>query len=97
MDVFTPVQREAHILTTSQLIQAVRNVQEVENGYEFMFPSETELISKIAEFIVNERLCCPFLTFTLNVLSNNEPISLTLTGPSGTQEFLRLEFNGAIQ
>ncbi len=97
MDVFTSTQREAHIQTTTELIQAVQSVQEVKNGYEFTFPNETEFISKIAEFISNERLCCPFLKFTLNILSNREPVSLSLTGPLGTQEFLRAEFNGAFQ
>ena len=96
MDVFTPAQRESHILKTTQLFQAVRGVQEVEIGYRFTFPNETEFISRIAEFISNERLCCPFLKFTLNVESTNDPISLALTGPTGTPEFLRLEFNGAI-
>lgn len=96
MDVFTPTQREAHLRTTAELIEAVYNVQAVENGYEFHFPNKTELISKIAEFISNERLCCPFLKFTLNVVSSEEPLSFALTGPIGTQEFLRAEFNGAI-
>ena len=97
MGVFTPSQREAHIQTTNELIRAIQNVQEVENGYEFAFPNETEFISRIAEFISNERLCCPFLNFTLNIVSNRKPVSLLLTGPLGTQEFLRAEFNGAIQ
>jgi len=104
MDVFTPAQREAHIATTMELIQAIQNVQEVENGYEFTFPNETNLISKIAEFISNERLCCPFLTFHLSLSSTTEPISLSagllrlsLSGTLGTQEFLREEFSGAMQ
>ncbi len=97
MGMFTPAQRESHIRTTAELVRAIRDVQEVENGYAFTFPNETDLISRIAEFISNERLCCPFLKFTLNVISNNEPVSLALTGPAGTQEFLRAEFDGAIQ
>jgi len=96
MGVFTPVQRESHLQTTMELIQAVQSVQEVENGYEFMFPNESGSISKISEFISNERLCCPFLKFTLNIISTSEPISLSFTGPAGTQEFLRAEFDGAI-
>jgi hypothetical protein len=95
MGVFTPAQRESHIQNSTELIQVVQNVQEIENGYEFAFPNETEVISKIAEFISNERLCCPFLRFTLNVNSSHEPVSLSLTGPLGTQEFLRGEFDGA--
>ena len=97
MDMFTPAQREAHIRTTTELIHAVQHVQGVENGYELRFANETELITQIAEFISNERLCCPFLHFTLHVTSDQEPVSFTLTGPSGTQEFLRAEFGGAIQ
>ena len=96
MGVFTPAQREAHIRDTTELIQTVQGIEEVENGYVFTFPNETELISKAAAFISNEQLCCPFLKFTLNVL-NGEPVSLSLTGPTGTQEFLRLEFEGAFQ
>lgn len=97
MDVFTPEQRESHIENTMQLMQAVQMVQEVENGYQFTFSSETELITKIAEFICDERRCCPFLGFTLDVSSDSQSISLSLVGPEGTQEFLRLEFNGAFQ
>ena len=92
MDVFSPAQRESHIQATTQLIQEVRSIHEVANGYEFTFPNETGFIGKIAEFISNERLCCPFLRFTLNVVSNDEPVSFLLTGPEGTQEFLRQEF-----
>ncbi len=97
MGVLPPAQREAHIRTTAELIQSVQSVREVENGYEFTFPNETELISKIAEFISNERLCCPFLQFSLTIVADREPISLALTGPFGTQEFLRSEFEGAFQ
>lgn len=96
MGVFTPSQRDAHILKTTLLIQAVQDVREVEQGYELTFANEKELILKIAEFIANERLCCPFLKFTLNIFSVEEPISLVLNGPAGTQEFLRAEFGGAI-
>jgi hypothetical protein len=78
-------------------MQAVQTIQEVKNVYQFTFPSEAQLITKIAEFISNERLCCPFLNFTLKVNSETEPMSLSLAGPIGTQEFLRLEFNGAFQ
>jgi len=96
MSVFTPAQREAHIQTTTELIQGVQAVRDIENGYEFRFPNETDFISKVAEFISNERLCCPFLEFNLNIRSSDGPVSLSLTGPIGTQEFLRAEFDGAI-
>lgn len=95
MNVFTPTQREAHIQNTTRLIQAAQKVWEIGDGYAFTFPNDTQFISSIAEFISNERLCCPFLEFTLKVVSNHEPVSLSLTGPTGTQDFLRAEFDGA--
>ena len=97
MDVFTLAEREDHIRTTTQLFQSVQVVHETENGFEFMFPNadESENITQLAEFIFNERRCCPFLEFTLKIASNDAPISLMLTGPDGTQEFLRAEFNEA--
>lgn len=97
MDVFTREQREAHIRTTTQLVKAIQKLYEVENGYEFVFPNGSPYITGIAEFIVNERLCCPFLEFELNVKPNEPSITLSLTGPAGTQEFLRAEFEEAFQ
>ena len=97
MGVFTPVQRRAHILSTTELMGRIETVQELENGYQFIFPIETELLTELAEFISNERLCCPFLKFALSVSQNKGSISLDLTGPLGTQEFLRSEFSGAFQ
>jgi len=91
MNVFTPAQHEAHIATTNQLFQTVQAIREVENGIEFGFPHLTS-VSKLGEFIANEKLCCPFLDFTLKVPSGGAPITLLFTGPEGTQEFLRAEF-----
>jgi len=99
MNVFTPVERENHIQNTIQLFRSVQNVQEIENGYEFIFPNPggSAALTRMAEFIHNERLCCPFLKFTLTIDTEPQPISLILTGPEGTQEFLRAEFNEAFE
>ena len=91
LDVFTPAERESHIQTTLQLYQTVQAIREAEYGYEFIFPHTTEL-TKLAEFIAKEKMCCPFLDFALRIAPDKEPISLTLTGPEGTREFLREEF-----
>ena len=97
MDVFTPAERENHILTTTRLFQSVQTIHEAENGFEFIFPNfdAAENMIQLAEFIFNERRCCPFLEFTLKIAPNDAPISLLLTGPKGTQEFLRAEFGEA--
>jgi hypothetical protein len=95
MNVFTPSERELHVQTTQELLQSVKDIRAAENGYEFSFPNTSEILAGAAEFISKERLCCPFLEFTMRVSPYNEPISLLLTGPEGTQEFLRLEFSEA--
>src|SRR6185503_7153233 len=97
MDVFTPAERENHIRTTTQLFQSVQTIHEAENGFEFMFPNfdKQENLIQLAEFIFNERRCCPFLEFTLRIAPNDLPISLLLTGPEGNKEFLHIEFSEA--
>jgi len=95
MKVFTPVEREVHIQITRQLHGTLQAIHEMPNGYEFLFPCSSETIAKLAEFVANERLCCPFLEFELKIAPNDQPISLTLSGPEGTREFLREEFSEA--
>ena len=92
MNAFTPVERELHIQTTKELFRSLQAIRNAENGYEFRFPNSSELIVNMAEFISRERLCCPFLEFTLKVLPGNGPLTLLLTGPEGTQGFLYAEF-----
>jgi hypothetical protein len=95
MNVFTPAEREAHVQNTIQLVENMQGSRKIENGFEIAFPNETQIIIRIGEFIALERLCCPFLTFDLGVLSRDEPVRLSIAGPEGTQEFLRMEFEGA--
>jgi hypothetical protein len=92
MTVFAAAQREQHLQATTQLFQAIQSIHEAENGYEFTLRNDSSIITGIGEFISNERICCPFLEFSLKVVSDRGPISFTLTGPAGTQEFLREEF-----
>jgi hypothetical protein len=44
-----------------------------------------------AEFMTLERLCCPFLTLTLEVERERGPLWLTLTGREGVKPFLQAE------
>ena len=92
MNVFTTSERERHVQTTRELLATLEGIYDAENSLQFVFPNGTESISKLAEFIANERKCCPFLEFTLRIGPGDEPISLTLSGPEGTKEFLREEF-----
>lgn len=48
-------------------------------------------LPEVAEWITMERLCCPFLTFQLDVKGNGDS-QLTMRGPVGAKAVLREEF-----
>ena len=97
MGVFTPDQREKHIELARDLFGQVVKVASVQNGFAFDLPNETDLLNRVGGFIANERRCCPFLRFDLEVRGQTQPITLTLSGPEGTQEFLKEEFQEAFE
>ena len=79
--------REAKLL--AQFRSAVVEVEELQEGYSFRLPSDAKWIMLVAELIVAERECCPFLTFELAALPNQGPVIVRVVGPAGTKEFLR--------
>ncbi len=75
-----------------QLYAAVQEVQELPDGYAFRLPSDAEMLLLVAEDLNFERLCCPFLRFTLDIAPNGAPFWLHFTGGEGVKAFLRLNF-----
>ena len=71
---------------------AVKEVKEIEDGYVYVFPSASEWLNEVAGLIDLERQCCPFLQFRITVAPNNGPLSLEMTGPAGTKDFLLSTF-----
>jgi hypothetical protein len=83
-------QREAHMKLAERLLtQAPAEVRELADGYAFRYASE--LYSSIAEFVANERLCCPFFAFTIEVTPERGPVWLRITGPDGVKAFLQAQ------
>lgn len=68
---------------------AVTETEELQEGYAFRLPGDGEWIGLIAELIVAERECCPFLAFEVAALPNMGPVIVRVTGHAGTKEFLR--------
>ncbi len=79
--------REATLL--AQFRSAVIETEELQEGYVFRLPGDGEWIGLIAELIVAERECCPFLAFEVAALPNMGPVIVRVIGPAGTKEFLR--------
>lgn len=82
--------RPAHFQVINRLFGGHTIEREaVPDGYRFRFdPGVFELV---ARFVENERKCCPFLTFAIELAATGGPIWLRLTGPEGTRDFLDAE------
>jgi hypothetical protein len=61
---------------------------QIEAGYRFEFDPNEDTLLLIARMIDAERQCCAFLRFDLSVPPEGAQMSLEVTGPSGTREFL---------
>ena len=81
--------RERAATLLAQFRSAVIETEELADGYAFRVPGDGKWIAMIAEMIVAERECCPFLTFELVAQPNMGPVIVSLTGPAGAKEFLR--------
>ena len=79
--------REATLL--AQFRTAVVETEELQDGYAFRLSGDGRWIELIAELILAERECCPFLAFELAALPNRGPLNVRVTGPAGTKEFLK--------
>jgi hypothetical protein len=91
-DALTAEQQERWMEVGPQLYAAVQEVQELPDGYAFRLPSDAAMLLLVAEDLNFERLCCPFLRFTLDIAPNGAPFWLHFTGGEGVKEFLRLNF-----
>ena len=95
MSVLSPAQRELHIQTSRDLLSGLKQIRELSNGYQFRLDG-SNVIVKAAEFISLEKLCCPFLNFSLEVEAENGPVWLKLTGREGVKAFVREEISGLL-
>lgn len=66
---------------------------ELTDGHRLRFAASEETLVAIARTVDAERQCCSFLRFTITVEPDEGPITLDLTGPSGTREFLSALLN----
>lgn len=83
------LEAERHREVTRAFREAVTGFDEVDEGYRLRFPAERERIELVAEFISRERLCCPFLSFRLQVPAEADSMECEITGPPGARELLR--------
>ncbi len=78
-----------HALIRGLMTEAVEEISELPDGLAFRFPAGE--YDAVTEFVGRERLCCPFLTFALEVAPDRGPLRLRLTGAKGVKDFIRAE------
>src|SRR5690348_14827339 len=71
------------------LMASHQHLQELEDGYAFQFPGESEWIQRVVSFIAEERKCCPFFTFELQFEPNLGSLWLRLRGSAEIKAILR--------
>ena len=85
-------QRAAHFeLARHLLIEVVEQREQLPEGYAFRLPADS-LIS-VAQFVSNERKCCPFMHFEITIAEDSGSLWLRMTGPAGTRAMLDAELN----
>jgi hypothetical protein len=91
-----PAERDAHAILSKEIFAAatILEIKELENGYGFRLPPETPMLHKAAQFIANERLCCPFFTFTLVV---GEQLWLELSGTQDVKALIKSDILSIIE
>ena len=90
-------QRKRHSELLRYVLSEPLRVKELAKGYEFSFKAEAEAFLKIAEWVVLERVCCSFLSFSLAFDQGDGPIRLGITGPAGTKDVLKAAYGYGVQ
>ena len=92
----TPDQQEYWVKEiVPKLYREVKEIQELPNGWVWRLPSAPHVLTLVAEDLNMERLCCPFVNYTLEIEPNRGPFWLRMTGGEGVKEFLKMAFEAA--
>nr|AYQ72415.1 hypothetical protein EAV92_07430 [Cohnella candidum] len=94
--VFTKEQRVVYKNIWEELKTRRLDITELETGYQYHFPGDSETLRLVNEWVSMERKCCPFLTFTVIANNEDEPVLLQLTGNEEAKAFLRTDIESNI-
>src|SRR5690606_32037768 len=85
-------QRTQHMARARHLfLEAAQERQTLPDGVAFRFVASA--YPQLVAFIDNERLCCPFFHFQLDIYPAAGPIWLRIRGSDGVQEFFHSLFD----
>lgn len=96
LSVFTDEERTRHMQVSQELFAAITEIQESDAGYALRLPDEAGMILKIADFINDDRRCCAFIHFGMEVEPNSNAIWLTLKGGADVKAAIRGDIGNLI-
>jgi hypothetical protein len=70
------------------LFQRAEDYELTEHGLRARFAPAADALATLARVVDAERQCCRFLRFVITVEPDGGPVSLELSGPVGTREFI---------
>ena len=79
----------------ADLRQRAHTREPLPDGCRLRFSPADDTLMLIARVVDAERHCCRFLRFNITVEPGDGPISLELTGPPGTSEFIASLFDAS--
>jgi hypothetical protein len=82
-------ERAAHATRARDLFDAATAIDERAGSITLTLPDRPGLLLNMARFIDNERSCCSFWRFTLDVEPNRGNLHLRLSGPPEAQAFIK--------
>ena len=72
----------------SELLRRAQSHEFTADGLRVIFAADGETLAMIAQVVNAERLCCRFLSFVITVAPDGGPLTLELSGPAGSREFV---------
>ena len=79
---------------TNRLRASIMDRTELPFGYIYGLNNTSISLPELAGWVTFERLCCPFLSFLIEIDSSGG-VHLTMRGPKGAKEILQEEFPDA--
>jgi hypothetical protein len=84
-------ERDRHFNELDPALRSLKkSVRELDDGCEFEFPGDQTTLQLLAEWGIQERVCCPFFEINLRFESGRGNARLRLTGRKGAKEIIRI-------
>lgn len=80
-----------------ELLPAYAGAEEREDGVTVRFDGTEGTLRHVARFVAEEKQCCAFADYRIDVSPPYEETRLTVTGPEGTKEMFAHEFVGRLE